>query len=1140
MVDATGRYCASCGAPTLRPERSGASLQLGASELSVAAEERRVVTVLFADLTGSTALGERLDPEDMRDVLERFFETLAREVVKLEGTVDKYVGDEVMAVFGAPVAHEDDAARAVTAAAAMQDAMSSLNTAIGLDHGARLAIRIGIDTGEVVAGPLAGTFQSAYTVVGDAVNTAKRLQGAARPGDIVVGERTRQATSRRFVFAPMGSVAAKGKAAPLQVYRYVRPRADPDRSASQERPTLVGRAVERDALIAAVARVNDGTGGILAMVGDPGIGKTRLLAEARAAASATGVVWLQGHATSQGQTLSYLPFREMLRSFAGIDAADDDDRKWSKLERRVSDVLPAEASDILPYLGQVLALRLPAQDAERVASLDGEAMRRQVLRSAFVLFEGLARARPTAIAFEDWHSVDRSSEQLLAHLLPLSDRLLFIWTGRTERDSSVDRTLRQMSEIAPDRCTTLTLAPLSPDDSATLVCEILKTSSLPAGLRDAVVRRAEGNPFFAEEILRALRDLRVLTLDETRGEWVLAAQHQAGALPTTVQGLIAARVDRLSETAREVARVASIIGRTFPYRVLVAASVSDVDRGLEELLRQSMVRERGVGERSYTFSHALIQETVYAGLLVRTRRELHARVAAAMELMLGERIEEQYGVLAYHFAQAEKWDKAQEYLFKVGDQALRIAADAEAVDHYERALEAYGRAFGERWDPFERAAVERKIGEARYRLGEFERATRHLDRALQLLGFPRPRTRTGVRVAIVGELLRQVWHRLLPDLKLRSQPAALSEAVLQTFWFEQFIDYSIDLERLLYDILRTLNIAERAGSSHRTLRAYFGMTLMCHNIGLRGMGTRYAHMADRMSVEVGGPLAAALASASLGLDHYALGRWVEATNGLAAAAAGYLAVGELEPWAAVNTYLNAVLVGRGLLGEALPIGDDLERTGRAARDQRIEALGTHCRASVLAWSGHEREAAAEYRRAMAQHRAIPDHHLWVASAGYLALTQLRMSDTEDARELVAEGTTLAREHRLRGWLLTPLLTARAELLSRDAAAGGPHHEELLRRADRALGQLRAQGRLHSEAVPATFRIAGALEWQRRRPERARRAWARSLASAEGMGVVTEQFETHDAIARYSASATDRDEADRIAMRLRAAIAPATA
>jgi len=194
----------------------------------------------------------------------------------------------------------------------------------------------------------------------------------------------------------------------------------------------------------------------------------------------------------------------------------------------------------------------------------------------------------------------------------------------------------------------------------------------------------------------------------------------------------------------------------------------------------------------------------------------------------------------------------------------------------------------------------------------------------------------------------------------------------------------------------------------------------------------------------------------------------------------------------------------------------------------------------LAWSGHEREAAAEYKRAMAQHRAIPDHHLWVASAGYLALTELRMQDWESARDLVAEGTTLAREHRLRGWLLTPLLAARAELLLRDAALGGPQRGELLHQAEQALGQVRAQGRLHYEAIPAAFRVAGALEWQRGRLDRAKEAWARSLAAAEHMGAVTEQFETHDAIARYTASVADRSAADQIATRLRSVIAASVA
>ena len=1135
LVDAAATRCASCGSPTERPQSSGPSLQVASDHMARAPEERRVVTVVFADLTGSTQLAERLDPEDMRAILSDVFDALAREVLKLDATVDKYIGDEIMAVFGAPLAHEDDAARAVTAALGMLQAMSALNVPLERRYGTRLGLRVGINTGEVVSGViLGGELQAAYTVVGDAVNTAKRVQSAAEPGEIIVGERTRQATARSFEYASLPPIVAKGKGNPVPVFRLVRALADEPTAKTQPARVFVGRAAERATLLAAIGSASERRGGVLAILGDPGIGKTRLLSEGRAAARAAGLTWLQGQTSSYGQTMSYLPFREMLRSFAGIDASDPEDVKWTKLEAMVEKILPGQAHEILPYLGTVLALRVPDPLVDELRDLDAEAVRRQVLRSVYLLFDGLGRSAPAVVAFEDWHWADRSSEQLLTHLLPLADRLLFVWTGRNEHGTATERAA-EMSRSSARDYHELQLAPLSPDEGAALARAALGTKTLPPGLQEAVVQRSEGNPFFTEEILRALRDLGALRHDDARGEWILGEERDSATLPTTVQGVIAARLDRLSAEAREVAGVAAVIGRSFSYRTLLAvgSGLRNVELGLEELSRQSLIRERRVDEREYAFAHALIQETVYAGMLVRHRRELHARVAAAIELQAGPDREEHYGLLAYHYAQAEDWPKAQDYLFKVGDQSLRIAADAEAVGHYERALDAYARAFGDRWDPSARATIERKIGEARYRLGEFERATRHLDRSLELLGAGRPRNRGGVRLAIGSELVRQIGHRVTPWLHFhRPLRPEVSEAVMQTLWFHQFIDYSSDLERLLYDILRTLNIAERAGPSHRTLRAYFGMTLMCHNIGLHGMGTRYASMAERMSQTIGGALATALANASLGLDDYAMGRWTAAAERLGAAARGYRAAGELEAWAGISAYLSLVLVGQGRLDEAFPIADDLERTGRIARDQRIEALGPHCRAHLFSWAGREAEAATDYDRALASYRAIPDNHLLAMAAGDAARMLVRADDLAAVRALIDEGDRVAKEHHLSGWGLTHLIAARAELLLRDAELDPARRDERLHEAERVIGKLRKQGRLHAEAVPIALRSRGSLEWLRGRTERAATAWRDSLLAAERLGSVTEALETHSTVARYTRSAADEQSAGTIAARLR--------
>ena len=365
----------------------------------------------------------------------------------------------------------------------------------------------------------------------------------------------------------------------------------------------------------------------------------------------------------------------------------------------------------------------------------------------------------------------------------------------------------------------------------------------------------------------------------------------------------------------------------------------------------------------------------------------------------------------------------------------------------------------------------------------------------------------------------------------------MSEAALQALWFHQFIDYSSDLERLLYDILRSLNIAERAAPSHRTLRAYFGMTFMCHNVGLRGMGGRYARMARDLAPQVGGTLADALASASTGFDHMAHGRWDAAMKDVGRAVDGYLAAGELEPWAAITTYLHIMLVARGRLVEAYPMGGDVERTGRAARDRRMQAMGPSLSAHVLSWAGRDAEAVADYERSLAQHRANGDFFFSIPVAGALAQCHLRAGRIGAARALVDESVQLARQHRLAGWGLTWILAPQADVLIREAAAASDHQRAvLLAEAGRACARLRRQGRLHYDALLAAHRHRGSLEWLLGHRDRARQEWDRALEVATHLGAITDECETREAIARYTGSPTERAAADTIALRLRAVVA----
>ncbi|MDP9252807.1 MAG: AAA family ATPase, partial [Chloroflexota bacterium] len=887
-------------------------------------------------------------------------------------------------------------------------------------------------------------------------------------------------------------------------------------------------------LVEAIERVCAGSGGVVAVVGEAGIGKSRLLGEARSAARDANTTWLEGHSTSYGRSLSYLPFREALRAYAKISDGDDAEVTWTKLRERVTTVLADRTDELLPYLATLIGIRPPEDATERLRSLDAEALRRQVFRSAYALFEGMAETGPTVLALEDWHWADPSSEQLLAHLLPLTNKLLLCWTGRSEPTSAVAHATESCARSGM-RYLEIRLLPLTEAESMKMVGNLFGANVPPAPIADGVARRAEGNPFFIQELVRSLIERGMhgrtgATTSTSHGDSDVMQE-----MPPSVQATLAARLDGLSAAARETVRIAAVIGRTFSYAMLREAHERDVDGALAELMSHGLIRERAQqDEPAFAFTHSLIQESAYASILHERRHALHRRVAEMIRARAGDRTEDVAGLLAYHYTSAEDWEKAQGYLFAVGDQALRIAADAEAIDLYERALDAYTRAFGASWDPFERAVVERKIGEARYRLGEFVVATKHLDRALELLHDPRPRTPGGVRAAIAREFGAQTGHRLSGHLARSLVSTPLREEILQALWTLQLVDYASDFERLSYDILRALNLAERLPPSHRTLRAYFGMTLICHNIGIGRVGTRYARMSERLARELGDPLAQAIASASLGLDHYAVGRYEDAARELRAAAAGYRGAGDLEPWAAVMAYLNSILATQGLLSEAFPIGGELESVGRAANDRRMQAFGPHCRAHVLAWAGQSDLSRTEFERALAMYAQIPDHLSTLIALGEFANLLLRIGELDSARVLVDRGEKLARDHNLRGWWLTPLLTAKAgaELGSVETSEGS-QRRSFLAAAERTCARLRSQGRLHAEALPAAYRQIGTLDWLRSKPAAARAAWARSLELAERFGATSEAFETHQTVARLTSSASDDVAAAELAHRMRA-------
>ncbi len=520
---------------------------------------------------------------------------------------------------------------------------------------------------------------------------------------------------------------------------------------------------------------------------------------------------MEGHAPSNGQSISYLPFQEILRTSAGIDDEDDESLAWRKLETHIQALFPERIAEILPYLASLLVLEPGEAYLERVKYLDSEALGRQIYRAMRLYIRQLAHDRPLVLVFDDLHWMDGSSVGLVEHLLPLVREIPLLVCGLSRPDS--ERRAVRLHQIAEreyaDCFTNIVLTPLSTGDSGRLVHNLLEIDGMPAQVRAMMVAKADGNPFYLEEIVRDLIDAGALVQDTDSGNWRATEQIEQVSVPDTIQGLLLGRIDRLDEDLKRVLRRAAVVGRTFLFRVLnaVLRDNRELDNHITRLQQVEIIRERQqTPELEYIFKHALAQEAAYESILLQERREMHARVGVAIETLFAEKIGEFYGLLAYHYSAAERWDRAQEYLLKAGDQAGRMAADSEALGHYERAMTIFSKIRGEEGDPLERAQLERKIGQALLRLGQYEQAKPYLERALALLGAPAlPDSRRGTRLAILGAVLRQAGHSLLPRLFVRPMDAASELEVEEVFLATAAL---IHIETL-YDELHPVNKTQK-------------------------------------------------------------------------------------------------------------------------------------------------------------------------------------------------------------------------------------------------------------------------------------------------------------------------------------------
>jgi class 3 adenylate cyclase/tetratricopeptide (TPR) repeat protein len=678
--------------------------------------------MLFCDVTGSTAAAEQLDPEEWAEIMNGAFDHMIRPVYRFEGTVARLMGDAVLAFFGAPLAYEDDPQRAVLAGLEIIEEIEAYREEVRSEWGFDFQVRVGINTGLVMVGQIGSDLQMEYTAMGDAVNLAARMEQTAEPGTVQIAENTYKQVAPFFDLEELGGITVKGKKEPVKSYRVLSRTATPGRLRGIEglEAPLIGREHEKALLKKAMADLENGRGGIVCLIGEAGLGKSRLIGEIErrdrdgdgdrdreesrepSAASphskftiANSQLTISSLSYESGHP--YALFQRLVRRLIGAAQGDPPEMLREKIAGYIASLLPdtgsAAASEDREEVVRVFESLFGLESALGKPPLEGEAFKGRLFVEMSALWQGLAAEGPVVLVCDDLHWTDPASAALLLHLLSLTEKspLLIVCAMRPE--SSVPGwQVRQVAEADfGHRYLEIRLQPLTADEGGELVDSLLRVSDLPPRLRARIQEKTEGNPFFVEEVVRTLIDSGTVVRGEGQSRWTAVGEGDDVDIPGNVQALLIARIDRLEEGARRTLQLASVAGRNFYYRVLarIVEAAGALGDQLLTLQEAALIREAArYPELEYIFRHALTQEAAYSTMLLKQRRAYHRRTAEAIESLFPDKVEELSGTLAHHFHEARDYERAVTYYTLAGDAAYRLHASAEAVQHYTLALEA--------------------------------------------------------------------------------------------------------------------------------------------------------------------------------------------------------------------------------------------------------------------------------------------------------------------------------------------------------------------------------------------------------------------------------------------------------------------
>ena len=1074
--------------------------RLAAGQAEWLAELRRITAVFVNLLDVDQAAANLLEPVQlamaaMQPILQRYEGSLKQVVVDDKGLT-------LIAVFGLPLlAHEDDPARASRAALGVRAALGGLG----------LRCAIGLASGRAFCGAVGSDVHREYDVIGEVMNVAARLMQAASDG-ILCDAATFQAAQARVRFQALPAILVKGKADPVVVYQPV----EPVRKVEGPR-TMLGRTDERATLAERLEVLQDSAGALVVIEGEPGIGKSRLLADLLERAHARDVRSLTGAGDAIEKTTPYHAWRPIFTQLIGLGGVEDIEERRTRVLAHVQ-ADPALAR-LAPLLNSVLPLELP--DNELTAQLTGEVRADNTHQLLVQLLQAAATgpdggASPLLLVLDDAHWFDSASWALTRQVVAQVNPLLLVLATRPLVELPDDyHRLRQNPATRY-----LRLEPLSSHDVLTLVYDRLGIRQLPEPVAALIEGRAQGNPFFSEELAYTLRDTGLIHI--TNGTCTIApgaGDLSAVSLPDTVQGVVAGRIDRLPPGQELALKVASVIGRLFAFRLLrdvhPLQGDRDVLRGyLDDLHRQDFtVPDTPEPDLAYLFKHVVTQEVAYGLLLYAQRRQLHRAVAEWYEQTQADDLASLYPLLAYHWGRGEEPTKTLTYLELAGGQALRAGAYQEAVDFLTDAL-----SMAETIQPapatLRQAQWHRQLGDAYMGLGRLRESRQHADQAVALLGSPVPTTPLRLLGDLTQQALQQSLHQIWPARLTRDAPAARSAALEATRAFERlaFLNYYANAKGAgISAVLHQVNLAERAGPSPELARAYATMSVAAGVVQLHALARSYAQRALQIARAEHDLPALAFVLVATSTYHSTVGNWTTAREGLLEGLEIAERLGDQRRWGELAAGVAVAMYFQGQFDRLVGWEAEMQSMASHADDPQRQAHVILAKTWYLMPQGRTDLAVQELQKATRLLAGRGSRTDEIIIYGVLALAHWRRQEEEQARRAAQRAASLIAQSRPTAAYILEGYAGVTEVYL-DLWMAGDH--TAARSAQQARAALRRFARTFLTARPRAWLYEGLAAHHLGRKRHAVAAWTTSLKTAERLAMPYEQGRAHYELGRH--------------------------